>query len=424
MRIDSSYSLFNNSNSITSYDFYSSLVNYSASSTQSVDNFSLDTSDMFNTPTLNTDYLGEFESQLSNLSQQAEALITEEASSVLNTVDEEDSVFQERTVSSSDTTVLTASVNNGAEINEYDIQVDQIAQEQINESASFDSDISNDFTIGDNTLEISQGNQSQELTVDVFSSDSNSDVLNKLSEEINNSSLDLNAEVISNDDGTEQLEVEATTTGTNDSFSISDLSGDLAAQTNLNNAIQTAQDAQYEIDGESLVSATNQVEVNNSGVSLNLFSPGSTDVTVDANNETITTTMQSFVEEFNETVRLIQDNIQQTSSLDLAGDLIGITERAEGELESIGIESNLDGTLNLNEDEFKQSLEDNFDGVKETLGSITGVASEVNEEVENTLSGPISDYSEMSQFSIYNQSGQSIFPFTSIYSGSLFDSYF
>lgn len=424
MRIDSSYSLFNNSNSITSYDFYSSLVNYSASSTQSVDNFSLDTSDMFNTPTLNTDYLGEFESQLSNLSQQAEALITEEASSVLNTVDEEDSVFQERTVSSSDTTVLTASVNNGAEINEYDIQVDQIAQEQINESASFDSDISNDFTIGDNTLEISQGNQSQELTVDVFSSDSNSDVLNKLSEEINNSSLDLNAEVISNDDGTEQLEVEATTTGTNDSFSISDLSGDLAAQTNLNNAIQTAQDAQYEIDGESLVSATNQVEVNNSGVSLNLFSPGSTDVTVDANNETITTTMQSFVEEFNETVRLIQDNIQQTSSLDLAGDLIGITERAEGELESIGIESNLDGTLNLNEDEFKQSLEDNFDGVKETLGSITGVASEVNEEVENTLSGPISDYSEMSQFTIYNQSGQSIFPFTSIYSGSLFDSYF
>ena len=423
MRIDSSYSLFNSSNSINSYDFYSSLVNYSNLSTQPADNLTVDTSSIFNTA-LNTDYLGEFEVQLSDLSREAETLIAEEADSVLNTTEDTTSVFNERTASSSDTSILTASADSGAAVAEYDIQVNQLAQAQVNESTSFDSDVSNSFTTGDNTLEISQGGAAEELTVNILSSDSNADVLNKLEEEINSSDLDLRAEVISNDDGTQQLEVESSETGTSDTFSITDVSGDLAAQMNLDNIVQSAQDAEYEVDGANEVSTSNQVEINDGGVSLDLEAVGSSTVAVNPDNESITEAAQSFVDEFNETVDFLRENINQTNSLELAQDLVEITERAQGDLESIGIESSIDGTLSLDEEEFSQTLNDDFSEVKETLGSVTGLASEVNDQVENTLSGPISDYSEVSQFSLYNQSGQSIFPFTSLYSGSLFDSYF
>ena len=423
MRIDSSYSLFNSSNSINSYDFYSSLVNYSNLSTQPADNLTVDTSSIFNTA-LNTDYLGEFEVQLSDLSREAETLIAEEADSVLNTTEDTTSVFNERTASSSDTSILTASADSGAAVAEYDIQVNQLAQAQVNESTSFDSDVSNSFTTGDNTLEISQGGAAEELTVNILSSDSNADVLNKLEEEINSSDLDLRAEVISNDDGTQQLEVESSETGTSDTFSITDVSGDLAAQMNLDNIVQSAQDAEYEVDGANEVSTSNQVEINDGGVSLDLEAVGSSTVVVNPDNESITEAAQTFVDEFNETVDFLRENINQTNSLELAQDLVEITERAQGDLESIGIESSIDGTLSLDEEEFSQTLNDDFSEVKETLGSVTGLASEVNDQVENTLSGPISDYSEVSQFSLYNQSGQSIFPFTSLYSGSLFDSYF
>ena len=425
MRIDSSYSLFNTSNNINSYNFYSSLVNYSnlSTRTQNVNNSLTDISSIY-TNSLDTDYLDNFQSQLSDLSTEAETLITEEADAVLNTTEESESVFSERIASSSNTDVLTASADTGATTTEYEVQVNQLAQAQVNESSSFDSDAVNNFTAGDNTIQLSQGGETEELTVSVLSSDTNSDVLNKLEDEINNSELDLSADIVTNDDGTQQLQVESTTTGTSDKFSISDLSGDLATQTNLDNTVQAAQDAEYEVNGESQVSTSNQLEIDDGQLSLDLQSTGNASITVSPDNEAITEAASSFIEEFNETISFLRENIQQSNSLELAQDLTSITESSASDLDAIGIESRIDGTLSLNEEEFSQSLEENYDEVKETLGSVTGVASQVNDEVENTLSGPIFEYSQLSEYSLYNQSGQSIFPFSAMYSGALFDSYF
>ncbi|MBM7556099.1 flagellar filament capping protein FliD [Halanaerobacter jeridensis] len=425
MRIDSSYSLFNTSNNINSYNFYSSLVNYSnlSTRTQNVNNSLTDISSIY-TNSLDTDYLDNFQSQLSDLSTEAESLITEEADSVLNTTEESDSVFSERIASSSNTDVLTASADTGATTTEYEVQVNQLAQAQVNESASFDSDVASSFTTGDNTIQLSQGGQSEEININVLSSDTNSDVLNKLEDEINNSELDLSADIVTNDDGTQQLQVESNATGTSDKFAISDVSGDLATQTNLDNTVQAAQDAEYEVNGESQVSTSNQLEIDNGQLSFDLQSTGSSTITVSPDNESVTEAAQSFVDQFNDTIGFLRDNIQQSNSLELAQNLTSITESSASDLDAIGIESRIDGTLSLNEEEFSQSLEENYDEVKETLGSVTGVASQVNDQVENTLSGPISEYSQLSEYSLYNQSGQSIFPFSSMYSGALFDSYF
>jgi len=425
MSIDGFSTLFNSSTQINSYDFYSSLVDYSnlSTRTQTTENIFTNPSSIYNT-SLDTEYLTEFRSQLSDLSTEAESLITEEADNILNTAEETDSVFNERIASSSNTDVLTASAESGASTTEYDIQVNQLARAQLNESASFTGDVANSFTTGDNTIQISQGGQTEELTVSVLSGDTNSDVLNNLEQKINDSELDVNADVVTNDDGTIQLQVESSETGTSDKFSVSDVTGDLAAQTNLDNTVQTARDAEYDVDGASQISTSNQVEIDEGQVSLDLQSTGSATVTASTDNEAVIEAAQSFVSQFNETVSFLQGNFNHSDSFELGQDLIQITDRNENDLSSIGIDTGINGSLSIDEEKLSQSLEEDYEGVKETLGSVTGVASEVNEEVENDLSEPISQYSQLSEFSLYNQSGQSIFPFSSMYSGSLFDSYF
>jgi flagellar hook-associated protein 2 len=415
MSVDGFSTLFNSSTQINSYDFYSSLVDYSnlSTRTQATESSFSNPSSIYNT-SLDTEYLTEFRSQLSDLSTEAESLITEEA----------DSAFAERIASSSNTDVLTASAESGASITEYDIQVNQLARAQLNESASFTGDAENSFTTGDNTIQISQGGQTEELTVSVLSGDTNSDVLNNLEQKINDSELDVSADIATNDDGTIQLQVESSKTGTSDKFSVSDVTGDLAAQTNLDNTVQTARDAEYEVDGESEISTSNQVEIDEGQLSLDLQTTGSATVTASPDNEAVIEAVESFANQFNETVSFLQSNFRQDNSFELGQDLIQITDRNENDLSSIGIDTGINGSLSIDEEKLSQSLEEDYEGVKETLGSVTGVASEVNEEVENDLSEPISQYSQLSEYSLYNQSGQSIFPFSSMYSGSLFDSYF
>lgn len=424
MRIDSSYSLFNASNSINSYNFYSSLVSYSnlSTRTQSMNDAS-NISSIYNT-SIDTEYLSDFETNLSDLGKKAESLVTEDASAILRTTEKSDSVFKERIVASSNEDVLTASADTGATKTEYDLQVNQLAAAQLNESASFDSDATNSFTTGDNTIELSQGGETSEVTLSVLSTDNNSDVLNKLEEKINDSELDLSADIVTNDDGTMQLEVESTKSGTSDNFSLADVSGNLVAQTNLDNTVRGAQDAEYQVNGESQVSTSNQIAIDDRNLSLDLQSVGSSTVTVSPDDETITEAAGSFVDQFNETISFLQSNFRRSESFDLGQDLIQITDQKESALNSIGIDTGINGSLSIDSEEFMQSLDEDYDQVKETLGSVAGVASQVNEKVENTLSGPITEYSSLSQYSLYNQSGQSIFPFSSMYSGALFDSYF
>ncbi|MGM0502892.1 MAG: flagellar filament capping protein FliD, partial [Bacillota bacterium] len=381
--------------------------------TQPAENFFSNPSSIYNT-SLDTEYLTEFRSQFSDLSTEAKSLITEET----------DSVFNERIVSSSNTDVLTASADSGASTTEYDIQVNQLARAQLNESASFTGDAENSFTTGVNTIQISQGDQTEELSVSVLSGDTNSDVLNNLEQKINDSELDVNADIITNDDGTIQLQFESSETGTSDKFSVSNVSGDLAAQTNLDNTVRTARDAEYDVDGTSEVSTSNQVEIDEGQVSLDLQATGSATVTASTDNEAVIEATQSFVDQFNETVSFLQDNFSHSDSFETGQELVQIIDRNENDLSSIGIDTGINGSLSIDEEKLSQSLEEDYEGVKETLGSVTGVVSEVNEEVENDLSDPTSQYSQLSDFSLYDQSGQSTFPFSSMYSGSLFDSYF
>lgn len=304
-------------------------------------------------------------SDLSNLSEDAHAL------------NDYVGAFSSRTSSSSDSSVVTATVASGASVGTHTVTVTNLAS-----NASYYSNTTiatGDTTLaGGGTLSIKVGNGTTQ-TIDLGTYNS----LNEVAAQINKLSSGVKANVI-NDSSGAILSVVGNGTGKANDVTLSTTTGAALAFTQTG----SGNDANFSVDGIPLTSATNTVTGIVPNVSFQLLglSSNPVDVSVNADTNAASQAITNFVNDYNTLISAINAQFTFDTSTNSAGPLAGdsvvrqLQEQMLGAisgstsssgsitgLSSLGISMNDDGTLSLDSSTLNNALTSNFSDVQSFL---------------------------------------------------------
>jgi flagellar hook-associated protein 2 len=318
-----------------------------------------------------------------------------------------------------------ATVSGAPSAGSYAVTVSSLAQAQAAASGPLGSAST---VVGTGTLTIqlgtynSTGNtftaQSGSSPVNITIGSSN-DTLGGIAAAINGASAGVTASIVTDNLGS-RLVLSSSNTGTVNGFKLTvadsdgtntDTSGlsqiafdPTAAAGAGKNLTQTqvAADAQYSINGLSLISSTNSITTAINGLTLNLTQAppaGSTlqaQITVGADSQAVTSNVNSFITAYNGLVNLESSLTGYNASTNTASALTGEipmfelssqlrsilgsqTSAASGGpswLADVGIDFQKDGTLSLNATKFSSALSSNPTGVAQLFSNATGTGSQ------------------------------------------------
>lgn len=289
-----------------------------------------------------------------------------------------ESIFARCKVTSSDDDTITATASNAMIAGEYSISVSTLAQAKSMASSGF-ADLTS-ASLGTGTFIITTGtNDPVTLTIN-----STNNTLTGLRDAINNADAGVTASIINDGSATPyRLLLTANETGTANAFTIADnLSGGQAlsiAQT------QAAADAAFVVNGVSVTQSSNTVSEVIDGVTFTLKDTTSGPVTlsVEKDLDAIVSAINEMVSAYNAVNSFINSQFTYNSTTETAGVLSGDStlRRIQSNLQSqltqtmanrftdfrvigqVGLNVNRDGSLSLDEGEFREALSDDFTAV-------------------------------------------------------------
>ncbi len=294
----------------------------------------------------------ELSTKLSNLMSALESLKTT-------------SSFYVRSASSDDTTVVEATASSGASPGNYTINITQLAQSHKIASdavANLTDPISS--TSGNFSFYVGSG---ATVTVQVTASTTLSD----LKDAINQATDDVEATIVNVGGSTPyRLILTATNSGASNSIVITENVTNLGFPTGPVTGgltLESAQDAQFTVDGLPVTKTTNVVSDVIEGVTLTLKDVGTADVTVTNDVETMKNQIVEFVNAYNEVVNYVNSQSTYDTETHQGGPFVGestprnilnrlrslITGAVTGQpddmkvLAQAGITTNRDGTLSI-----------------------------------------------------------------------------
>lgn len=306
--------------------------------------------------------------------------------------------------------VVTASATSSASPGTYDIEVVQLAKAQQLASTPFAAGSS--AVVGTGTLTVSLGSSSFNVTID-----SSNSTLAGIRDAINAApdNAGVTATLVQTTAGS-RLVLSSTATGATNLIAVAQTGGDgglaplaySASATTNYTQLSPAQDAIVNIATFETRSSTNTVSGAIDGVTLTLLdeAPGDTlSLTISEDKGAATAKIKGFVAEYN----ALQGQILKLRSYDAttrtAGPMLGdaLLNGVESQLRrivstpvtgadetyntlaSIGIKSNADGTLTLDDTKLQRALDSDFDAIGTLFGSETGVAAVLYEQTEARL---------------------------------------
>lgn len=329
--------------------------------------------------------------------------------------------FQVQTANSTDQTAFTATAGAGAVAGTYNVTVSALAQAQQLLSNPFTGGAA--ATVGTGTISLTLGNTSFNVTID-----DTDNTLAGIAAAINSATGNpgIAATVLQGTDGA-HLVLSSSLTGAANAIQVTetDGGGGLAALTygtgNAANYTQEAapQDAAFSIAGVNYTSPSNTVTDALNGVTLNLLAPttaGST-ATLSVSNDisTIESNISAFVTAYNTMVTAIQPLGSYDASTNTAGPMLGnpllsgTTNQMQqalysvvntgsstyNSLASIGITTNSDGSLSVNNATLSNALSTNFSAVSQLFSGTGGVATALNSQITSDL-GATGDFASAS----------------------------
>ncbi|MEW6733441.1 MAG: flagellar filament capping protein FliD [Acidobacteriota bacterium] len=341
------------------------------------------------------------------------------------------SVLTDRTIatgkstSSSATTVANATASDTAAVGTINLQVVRLASKLTQASRSYTSAQATVLADGATsaTFELRKGGASSGTAITI---DSTNNTLTGLRDAINGAKAGITASIIDlTGDGSQQQLVltsaetgaagrvelvETTSTGTAASINLRTL--------NPNSGLTSDLNASLKINGLEITRSSNTVSDAVTGVTLNLQSTGSTDITISNNSATLRSKIDSFVGTFNDLQEFINSQFKADAQGKptgiLASDSILRTVQAElrnavdaaaptsggtfSQFSQIGISRNKEGKLAIDQtlftDKLRNALSDVqalFSGAAEgnsgLANSIDKIGSGLSDNVTSTISG-------------------------------------
>ena len=274
----------------------------------------------------------DYQSQVSAYGSLKSSLSTfQTAVSTLSTT----SKFNAQTVTSSNTSVLTATANGSATLGDYALTVSQLAKSQKLASAGFASTAD---TVDTGTLAITFGSYdaaspyafaaNTAKTALSITIDSSNNTLAGVRDAINATNTSVTATIVNNG-STHQLVITSKDTGEVNSLKISgisqiayDKSNDIANMTEM----QAAKNAVMEVDGITVTKASNTITDVVEGVTLNLLttsSGASVNLAVASDQEAVKTSVTAFVDAYNKLDTTLRNLTKYDSTGKASGVLLG-----------------------------------------------------------------------------------------------------
>lgn len=239
------------------------------------------------------------------------------------------SAFQQRSTTSSDAAVATATADTTVALGNYSLNVTQLAKADQWTATTTGITDTNSTVVGTGSLEISLGGGAA-TTVTI----SGTGTLADIRDSINNQVTGVTATIIS--DGTNYfLSLSSDNTGTTNSITVTatgdgdgtpgDLSG-LSQFATANGGMthtSTAQDAQFDLNGVTGITSSSNTNTSAvSGLTLNLLAVGTSTINVGADSAAAKTSITNFVDAYNKVIKTINTVSKYTEGASSQGPLL------------------------------------------------------------------------------------------------------
>lgn len=319
------------------------------------------------------------------------------------------STYMGRNSTLSDSSVLSANTLEGAELGNYHIKVNSLAQKSSWKSdtglASQDSYVNDTGSAETFTYEVN----GKSVSLEVASGTKLSALVSMINSDENNPGV--SASIIKDGSSANpyKLLLKSDSLGEEGRITITDqLSGfNMAEETG---AGGSSLDAEVEVDGVSYKRATNSIDDIISGTTLNLQKTGETSFEIVTDTSSIKDQILSFVDNLKDVLSEIKTNSNYNTETNEKGSFYNISSlrlfrsqlvndvvnpiNIDGKITSmvdLGIEYTRDGEIKIDEDTLENAIENNFEDLKKFLlgdseNDVTGWADTVNERLRSATS--------------------------------------
>ena len=266
-------------------------------------------------------------------------------------------------------TSVSVSADSNSDIQDFTLNVTQLATKQIEESGSFSAKTD---SIADDAGNLTLSIDGEDFTID-YDENTSLDDLKKL---INNTAGDkVDATIVQIADDDFRLFISSTQTGENQDISITDNSGNLSGTqlTDDLSAIQEGVDSKFEFNGQELTRHSNKIDDVITGLDIELKSVGASEVSVSQDREGIMDKVNSFVEKYNAAVKQLAEMTKPSADSDEKGifsnestiknmkrDIESMFSSAgeNASMYSYGFDIDKDGVLSLDKSVFNEKLDE------------------------------------------------------------------
>lgn len=321
------------------------------------------------------------------------------------------SKYTTRSVTTSDSSLVTATADNTAAIGTYNVKVNQLAKAHQLLSDTFADGA--DTVVGDGTLTITLGSDSFNVTIG-----SSANTLADIRDAINDASDNpgVAANIVYGDNGVAQLLLTSTVTGASNSITVASSGGDgglaVLDYSSGNTANYTEQQAALDsiitVAGVQHTSSSNTVSGAIDGLTFDLVDADvdtTVSIKVSNNNSNVTQLVKDLVTAYNTMQKSISSLGSYDASSETAGPLMGdplynsinrklsnvLNTPVSGvssiynSLASLGVTSDADGQLSVDESKLTKALNADFSSVVKTLQSDNGLLAQFDSMLEEAL---------------------------------------
>ena len=310
--------------------------------------------------------IAESEAKISGLGKAVSILnVVKDAANRLN--DAKD--FNTFTLSNSQESAFSASSTTSARAGSNNVTVNQIAQEQRSVSNAFASE-TNAFNSNPITVSISVGS-SNPTTTDITVTDAS---LQGTVSAINAANLGVTAEIIDTGDASDRYRIQLIgETGAENAFSLTSSDSTLSFS-----SVQSATDAQLNVNGIDFTRSSNVIDDVITGVtlSLNTVTNGAANLSINQDDSQSRANIVDFVTIYNEAQRQLKELSNSSIGGELAGDsifrsltsslrslVLGTSSSASGNISNLsdmGISVSRTGELDVDDTKLDNALANNF----------------------------------------------------------------
>ena len=351
---------------------------------------------------------------------------------------DEDELLNKKVAYSSNPNIATAdfigSIQEDGELPTYNIEVNRLATPQINAGKYLADDEPVDLTPDTYSFDISIDDLNYEFQFSIKPDDTNRDIQERLARLITNANIGIKAQVVSGEDNTSYLRMESNSTGLKDDstyvYRVSDHRTSKSSGTveyfGLDHMATMPGNAFYAVNGNEHTSTTNRItldhtyEIELTGVSSEEGETASIGLKTDV--ESLTENVNTLVRGFNSFLKAVAEYTDhQPKSNQLFNEMSGVARFFARQLTSVGLNLNLDGTLEVDDDTLRQSAMN--DDAAEAFSPLKSFTNAVLRKSNQVQLNPMNYVNNI--IVAYKNPGKNFAsPYiTSAYSGMMFNSY-